>query len=540
MKTTAFTLSLICVSAWSFAQQLTHKAVTSCGTRPANCVEIPSNFSQDQLKHTEQIRALQNKQIVRIELCYTRYKQSPDFNQVALNNQRIAKLKEILTLPSDQSIQWVGIEQTGAKTKEAAAHYFHGFRIYTKESIKDQQLYSLKDPGNPAETHSVSNESAQTVQLKHGTLTIPAHAVVDQNGNRVKGNYDLHFREFRDLAEIAFSGIPMVYKDATSESYFRSAGMFEISATQGDKPLVLAKEMSLNYSATEQLPNTNFYVLDTITGLWNKTKNDLFVIEPEKRLDARQDNSVTIRDIEPTDAFGPSLSTSNFVEINSQFVDSTAFSTLSPSLWEYYLRFAVKNPDFIAKTITRTLPDEKRLVMPRSKHDLFVENLLDFRIVEIAAKQMQLQADYIASLPPVQPLPANYVDPGHSYPNLVRQLPIPSFGIFNCDQQNRMGPTVVLASVLIDKKSGKQLENAKVACVIDRVMNGSFSFSPAGIVVSTTHDSDVLIFTEDEKVYHLSVKAVHDAVANPKDSIVVTEISSEVKTSDDLKAFLNL
>lgn len=99
-------------------------------------------------------------------------------------------------------------------------------------------------------------------------LTIPANAFVDPNGKVVKGIITLKYREFRDQADMAFSGIPMF----EGRQQFVSTGMFELRAFQ-NKVKLEAREtnpIEMDFKLTERLPNTNFYELNDRTQQWKK------------------------------------------------------------------------------------------------------------------------------------------------------------------------------------------------------------------------------------------------------------------------------
>lgn len=76
-------------------------------------------------------------------------------------------------------------------------------------------------------------------------IIIPANALIDSKGLAVKEEAELRFREFHNTKDIFLSGIPMQLGE-NRDSYFSSAGMFEIRTFRGDEELSLRKGSRLN------------------------------------------------------------------------------------------------------------------------------------------------------------------------------------------------------------------------------------------------------------------------------------------------------
>ena len=104
-------------------------------------------------------------------------------------------------------------------------------------------------------------------------VTIPPGALVYADGTPVVGEVELEYLEYRNLNDIAASDLPMHYEDKEGSFYqYNSTGMYRIEATQGGQPLGIApgQSVQVDFEMTERLPETNFYQLDTATGLWQE------------------------------------------------------------------------------------------------------------------------------------------------------------------------------------------------------------------------------------------------------------------------------
>ncbi len=155
----------------------------------------------------------------------------------------------------------------------------------SNNSIAVQPFVNPPVPSLQAEQSAFNCNTFGDTTLVYPTGTIihiPASAFVDNNGNEIKGEVQVKFREFHDQADILVSGIPMNYDSSGVRYQFESAGMFEVTAYQNNQPLTLktGKEIAVNMiSHTNIGDNYNIYYLDTAKKQWdyisaNTTKNN--------------------------------------------------------------------------------------------------------------------------------------------------------------------------------------------------------------------------------------------------------------------------
>ncbi|MCP4439582.1 MAG: OmpA family protein [Aureispira sp.] len=97
-------------------------------------------------------------------------------------------------------------------------------------------------------------------------IHIPKGALLYPDGSPVKGEIDLEYKEYRDVADFVFSGIPMTYQGMP----FNSAGMFEIRAFQEGKELSIdqKKGISIDFVLTDTLPQLSFYEYNENNKKW--------------------------------------------------------------------------------------------------------------------------------------------------------------------------------------------------------------------------------------------------------------------------------
>lgn len=105
-------------------------------------------------------------------------------------------------------------------------------------------------------------------------IIVPSMAFQDADGNPVTGNIDITYREFRDVVDVVLSGIPMKYDSGGVVGDFRSAGMFEIEASQNGTEVFLreGKQIDMKFAVTDTAGDFNFYRLDEKNG-WQYLNN---------------------------------------------------------------------------------------------------------------------------------------------------------------------------------------------------------------------------------------------------------------------------
>lgn len=486
------TIVILFVAGFSFAttaQQLPHTTsyVEKYPEKADHALYIPGTFSRESLPagFADQ---LSEKTIRRIDLVYTRFKASPSFDQKALNEARTQQLTSFYPgiVSQVKEINWV--EQTGAVKRSEAAGYFHGFVVYysdpepsiAKEVAPKMSLRDyFNDSGNQGTTYTINNERDTTLYFESGSiLRIPAHSVAKPNQSTVYGSYSIVYKEYRNPAEIVLSGIPMTYEKNAVDYNFNSAGMLEIRGYQDGEELKLIKPLTIDFNCTEQLPELSYYQLDDRTNKWKELRK----IDWAKAAVPVNNRKQQKRD-----------------KIRPRSVDNRTTGSI--------------------------------------KHGFFYR-LTHWKTYRTSKRNSRMVTD---NFDPNATLLAEGANTGHTYPTQVRGLNCSSFGVYNCDQIFRTGNPIAFNPTYLNQSTGKAIEKPFVACLIDRKVNGSFSFDPAQVMCNPESKNILLLFTEDEKVFaldsddfaQLNLKAQNVQVS-------MKEITKEAQTSDDLKKYLNL
>lgn len=122
------------------------------------------------------------------------------------------------------------------------------------------------------ETFTIENPTqATTFTTQSGTtIAIPANALVDAAGNVLHDPVTIRYREFRDVAEIISSGIPMTVKgEGEQTEWMQTAGMFEIRGFHNGQVANIATDKSIEVGFVSPVDGAyDAWALDDETNEW--------------------------------------------------------------------------------------------------------------------------------------------------------------------------------------------------------------------------------------------------------------------------------
>lgn len=491
-------------------------------------IRLPTDFADALLLHPELARKITGKTIYHIDLVYTAYKESPDFNQEALNNNRIEQLKRLLPQVSADNPSWTWVEQEGAETREEAKAYFHGFVLHFGNPLDFKEVRKFLKPFQTAySTYIIENAKGGVYIHSSGSrINIPANAVIYEDGTPVVGPYELQYREFRDQADIAFSGIPMTYDEREQNYNFSSAGMFELRAKQGDAQLKLAQPVSVDFNCTRQADDVDFYEMDDESGVWEK-KHPVAFNNARVGFGVAAGADMQAEVLEPVNLSVP-ISEVLWRQMEKSNMEDQVFQATNLEGDRALQMFEI-DPEELPKG-WNVDPMPKRKWWKR-RH-LRVGHMWGLGGGQVFRKESNTNGTLLAE----------GVNEGHTYPNLVRGLNTPEFGVYNCDQIYRIGTPANISPIYVDAATGKAISRQHVTCVVDLNYNGSFSFHPRRITCNTESRNVVLLFTSDEKTYVLSEEkfAALKTHSGETPTFEMEDMTDALETSEDLREYLNL
>lgn len=147
----------------------------------------------------------------------------------------------------------------------------------TKQEVVAEDGTELNQVSPPFENvdvafskYTVDVAKGRTIQTATGTvIIIPKGAFKDADGNPVKGQVDISYREFHDAAAIIASGIPMT--NTEKDKYMETAGMFEINGSQNGQAVGVAdnKEIEVKMGSFVEGENFDFFHFDKKACNWD-------------------------------------------------------------------------------------------------------------------------------------------------------------------------------------------------------------------------------------------------------------------------------
>ncbi len=211
-------------------------------------VILETGFGAADLYDESTIEELTGKEILKVNLIYTVFKEVDKFDQVNLNDVRWSNLEKLLgsSLLNDVPLRQIGVSQ--CVDKDCAKDQFHGFIIEYKRA-------QLNYVNIPIQKTVIQSEKISTVEGKSGTMVqIPKNAFEDVLGNDVIGPIDFKLREALTPEDIVMGNLLTI---TNKNEALESDGMVQLTAFQNGKQLVLkeGKELVVSIPKSENLPD---------------------------------------------------------------------------------------------------------------------------------------------------------------------------------------------------------------------------------------------------------------------------------------------
>lgn len=141
-------------------------------------------------------------------------------------------------------------------------------------STQEKKHINPPVPGmeEPFKSFFIRAGEKDTFELASGTqLAVPVNCFVNKEGDLIKGEVEIMYREYHDAVDIMLSGIPMTYNSIGTEYAFQTAGMFEIRAKQKDKPVSIkkGKSIKIRMASSSSDPEHNLFFFNEKEGEWS-------------------------------------------------------------------------------------------------------------------------------------------------------------------------------------------------------------------------------------------------------------------------------
>lgn len=441
------------------------------------------------------------------------------------------------------------------------------------------------------------------------------NSLVDQNGKIVEGDVEIRYREYRNAAEMAFSGIPMMYEDDGNEYRFNSAGMIEVRAYQNEQPLNVkpGADFTIDYNVTQQVDSCFFFALDDEKQKWEKneridfdsinransksteigfTDRERMGLKHRGVLQGRVDlvlmrmngedrlPSVTINLYYPKNYYqGAQPTYQKRIEgvvklVPAESADSTALSKIAEYTGNAYQIEGIDSGRYVAEircdgcddvvVDTLVIYGDKVSQLDASL-SLFLESGMQKRplififgrkrrqmseqwkpstyqltdsimaVNQWARSERKRESDSISNSNKVLEASMPYAKS-----MLVQGLRCENFGVYNCDQIQRVNNRINVRPKFVDRK-GIAILGIYLLSMIDLNINAAFSFSPFDFKFQRGGKTVVLAFTMD-RFYAISADefAAMDIKSSGDYTLKMQDITDQIKTTDDLKNYLGI
>lgn len=429
-------------------------------------------------------------------------------------------------------------------------------------------------------------QSGSTITYPGGSkIRVPANAFLDKNGNAVKGDIDLHYREFKKIDEVFMAGIPMTYDSLGEQYHFETAGMIEIAASQNGEPLKTnpAALVKVDIVSANKDDRFNTYYLDTVTKKWKyvtqKNYNpalhsDLGAVQKA----APQAESQSIKQVQKEIAalekqkpgkprkqdkgrprFSIKVDPVEFPEIavykgvKFQVEDSSYKPEKADVTWSdielkrlpgnnrYQITFINPGEKYqvIAVPVFGDKDYDQAMAVYNKKYNEFGAALAKKK-AEAAAAEAQMQARYAAMDKRQQDLEDRRAKSDLFY----RSFEVSDFGYWNSDHPCRLpaGNNMVKLN-LIDART-KAPVHAEVCYLVEKERNALFAYGATGLErfrFDPEKHNGVWIITTDNK---LAVAKYSDfkaaQIKGRQMNLPVTVVKKAVKTTDEVRQCLEL
>lgn len=236
---------------------------------------LPSSFAKEEMN----LKQVDDLTITKVYYVYTRFKESPSFDQMLLDRKRFTLLFNDIEQVMDRVIEWEILEQTGCQSKENGPSFFHGFVLvhrprmteeerkseisrlleyfeHPEKDILDEQLDPLAEVLHPEEAKTEEKQAVDSkAKYGDGDFALYQYLQKELYPDGISAKHDdewvgVRFQvdKFGRIGQITFDDekIPAYIQDKVSEVLVNMTGWEP--AQSGEAPVDSQVEMSIRVS----------------------------------------------------------------------------------------------------------------------------------------------------------------------------------------------------------------------------------------------------------------------------------------------------
>jgi hypothetical protein len=378
----------------------------------------------------------------------------------------------------------------------------------------------LSDLETKPAVFKINPKEAKTIELPSGSsITIPANAIVDENGNPIDGEVEITWNEYHSVTDQILSGISMKYDSAGVTHDFLSGGMFTIKGFHEGKPVFIAEDKAVQVDLASISPQEqfNFYEQDEESGAWSyiTTQKDQAVPASRKTnyvtFDVRPKNLKDFEELKGQEIVGWRTTESLTAAQQNILKKNTKYALLERAEESYSLTlFAAKDSSTFSVT-----PLTMEIASVESKEN---KAKLNQQIADI----MDYQSDV-------------------SNARMIRSIQINNFATYNWDVIMKMKKRVSIPSEfeIADNESSLKLMTFYLVCLDQNYQVPIEALSGEKIAFDGAFKNAIIGINKDKELYFANQSVLNDvAQGNTGEMIPLEKTSVVINQGQDLAAFI--
>ena len=448
----------------------------------------------------------------------------------------------------------VALQSCQSESGDATASNNVKIQTLVENEAKERGILPpFEDIDVPFSDYTVDVSQGRTITTESGTtIIIPKGAFKDADGNPVKGNVDIAYREFHDAAAIIASGIPMT--NAEGDKYMETAGMFEINGSQNGQEVNIAdnKEIEVKMASFVEGENFDFFRFDKKACNW-ETKG---TAKPTKNV-AKLEKIKKLPKVPNQPAKPTKFDENAFVfDLDINYESFPELRAYHGVVWQYDGQSAKNDPkknDWVFQE-NWTKIDVKSVQPEFGKYKLILKNgqksfttsitpALKGMDYEEAIAQFKKKNEEYEELKEARVEEEQRLD---SEADLMRSFKVGNFGVFNWDIWKNPNRKRCLANFDFGQHTKKHINKVSIFLVTGTIRSvvryfkkdfDKFSFNPNddNMLIAVLPDNKIAYFTKED-FKNIDMTMLGD---QSQYTFKMTVLDDPVASVDDLESIID-
>jgi len=404
--------------------------------------------------------------------------------------------------------------------------------------------FGLKTFNIPFTTYKIDAVKGAAIYSGSTRILIPPSAFINQSGEKITGEIEINYREFKDPFDMFFASIPM--HDTATQQQLVSVGMFEIKGFQNGKEIII-KEPIMVELVTPQHSNYNFYYLNQSIDKWefvSKEKKSLrFAFEAnEKDFPEMQPFKDLLWEIPITSTQkNPEEFNYIFSKTWSKFLLSDKMKGVTPA--DAKLKKNSSEPKFlvlpVAITSNKTINDK---IIEAKYKQYYEEMKKKEKDQKTLTEAFARQAEWLKSAEGetyINWIKSNEGQKTILSSRIVSMFSVNKFGIWNCSTPERLPQGAIVKANIVDATGKKLILNQ--IYLVDYSKNTLYTYYPNESIQFNPKSENLLWAPLTNGSLAFFSKAKFKSIPTKGDVIIPMEIINvNSKSEEEVKKILGI